>query len=71
MLLECAAVFSSYIDRTNICVGAIALQAQLSCAGTRKGFVLSDAAPFLLSAAVALFGVLILGLFASVIARMA
>lgn len=40
-LLLCAAVFISYIDRTNISVGAIAMQAQLGWNETQKGLVLS------------------------------
>jgi ACS family sodium-dependent inorganic phosphate cotransporter len=41
VLLLCAAVFISYIDRTNISVGAIAMQAQLGWNETQKGYVLS------------------------------
>jgi MFS transporter, ACS family, solute carrier family 17 (sodium-dependent inorganic phosphate cotransporter), other len=37
-----AAVFISYIDRTNISVGAIAMQAQLGWHETQKGLVLSS-----------------------------
>ncbi len=39
--LLCAAVFISYIDRTNISVGAIAMQAQFGWDETQKGLVLS------------------------------
>lgn len=42
VLLLCAAVFISYIDRTNISVGAIAMQAQLGWSETQKGLVLSS-----------------------------
>ncbi|MBL6751699.1 MAG: MFS transporter [Nevskia sp.] len=42
VLLLCAAVFISYIDRTNISVGAIAMQAQLGWNETQKGLVLSS-----------------------------
>jgi ACS family sodium-dependent inorganic phosphate cotransporter len=41
MLLLCAATFISYIDRTNISVGAIAMQAQLGWNETQKGAVFS------------------------------
>jgi MFS transporter, ACS family, solute carrier family 17 (sodium-dependent inorganic phosphate cotransporter), other len=41
VLLLGAAVFISYIDRTNISVGAIAMQAQFGWNETRKGLVLS------------------------------
>jgi MFS transporter, ACS family, solute carrier family 17 (sodium-dependent inorganic phosphate cotransporter), other len=41
VLLLCAAVFISYIDRTNISVGAIAMQAQFRWNETQKGLVLS------------------------------
>jgi ACS family sodium-dependent inorganic phosphate cotransporter len=40
-LLLCAAVFISYIDRTNISVAAIAMQAAFSWSETQKGAVLS------------------------------
>lgn len=39
--LLCAAVFISYIDRTNISVGAIAMQAQFGWNETQKGLVLA------------------------------
>ncbi len=39
--LLCAAVFISYIDRTNISVGAIAMQVQFGWDETQKGLVLS------------------------------
>jgi MFS transporter, ACS family, solute carrier family 17 (sodium-dependent inorganic phosphate cotransporter), other len=42
MLLLLAAVFLSYVDRTNISVGAIAMQAQLGWTETQKGLVLSS-----------------------------
>src|ERR1700680_1492701 len=42
VLLLCTAVFISYIDRTNISVGAIAMQAQLGWHETPKGLVLSS-----------------------------
>lgn len=42
VLLLCAAVFISYIDRTNISVGAIAMQAELGWNETQKGLVLSS-----------------------------
>jgi ACS family sodium-dependent inorganic phosphate cotransporter len=42
VLLLCAAVFISYIDRTNISVAAIAMQAQLGWNETQKGVVLSS-----------------------------
>ena len=42
VLLLCAATFISYIDRTNISVGAIAMQAQFSWSETQKGLVLSS-----------------------------
>jgi ACS family sodium-dependent inorganic phosphate cotransporter len=41
VILLCAAVFISYADRTNISVGAIAMQAQFGWSDTQKGFVLS------------------------------
>ncbi len=41
LLLLTAAVFISYIDRTTISVGAIAMQAQLGWSETDKGLVLS------------------------------
>jgi ACS family sodium-dependent inorganic phosphate cotransporter len=41
VLLLAAAVFISYIDRTNISVGALAMQAQFGWNETRKGLVLS------------------------------
>ena len=40
-LLVCAAVFISYIDRTNISVASIAMQQQFSWSETQKGGVLS------------------------------
>ena len=42
VLLLCAAVFISYVDRTNISIGAIAMQAQLGWNETQKGLVLSS-----------------------------
>ena len=42
VLLLCAATFISYIDRTNISVGAIAMQAQFAWTETQKGLVLSS-----------------------------
>ena len=42
ILLVVAAVFISYVDRTNIAVGAIAMQAQLGWNETQKGLVLSS-----------------------------
>ena len=42
MLLLLVAVFLSYVDRTNISVGAIAMQAQLHWTETQKGMVLSS-----------------------------
>jgi ACS family sodium-dependent inorganic phosphate cotransporter len=42
VLLLIAAVFISYIDRTNISVGAIAMKAQLGWTETHKGLVLSS-----------------------------
>ena len=42
MLLLFAAVFISYIDRTNISVAAIAMQADLGWTETDKGVVLSS-----------------------------
>jgi ACS family sodium-dependent inorganic phosphate cotransporter len=42
VLLLIAAVFISYIDRTNISVGAIAMQAQLGWNETQKGLILSS-----------------------------
>jgi ACS family sodium-dependent inorganic phosphate cotransporter len=42
VLLLCAATFISYIDRTNISVAAIAIQAQLGWDETQKGLVLSS-----------------------------
>jgi MFS transporter, ACS family, solute carrier family 17 (sodium-dependent inorganic phosphate cotransporter), other len=42
VLLLSAAVFISYIDRTNISVSAIAMQAQFGWNETRKGLVLSS-----------------------------
>jgi ACS family sodium-dependent inorganic phosphate cotransporter len=42
VLLLCAAVFISYIDRTNISVGAISMQAQLGWSETQKGMALSS-----------------------------
>jgi ACS family sodium-dependent inorganic phosphate cotransporter len=41
VLLICAAAFISYVDRSNISVGALAMQAQLGWTETQKGFVLS------------------------------
>jgi ACS family sodium-dependent inorganic phosphate cotransporter len=41
VLLLCAASFISYIDRTNISVGAIAMKAQFDWSATEEGFVLS------------------------------
>lgn len=41
VLLLCAAAFLSYIDRTNISVGAIGMQAELGWNETQKGLVLS------------------------------
>ena len=41
VLLISAASFISYIDRTNISVGAIAMQAQFGWSETQKGYVLS------------------------------
>ncbi len=41
LLLLLAAVFLSYVDRINISVGAIAMQAQLGWSETQKGLVLS------------------------------
>jgi MFS transporter, ACS family, solute carrier family 17 (sodium-dependent inorganic phosphate cotransporter), other len=41
VLLLIAAVFISYIDRTNIAVGAIAMKSELGWNETEKGFVLS------------------------------
>ena len=41
VLLICAAAFISYVDRTNISVGAIAMQHQLGWSETQKGLVLS------------------------------
>ena len=38
--LLCAAVFISYIDRTNISVGAIAMRLQFGWNETQKGVVL-------------------------------
>ncbi len=40
--LLCAASFISFIDRTNISVGAIAMQTQLGWSETQKGLVLSS-----------------------------
>jgi ACS family sodium-dependent inorganic phosphate cotransporter len=40
--LLCAAVFISYIDRTNISVGAIAMRSQFGWSETEKGVVLSS-----------------------------
>ena len=40
-LLLCAAVFIAYIDRTNISVGSIAMQAEFGWSETQKGGVLS------------------------------
>ena len=42
MLLLLVAVFLSYVDRTNISVGAIAMQALLGWTETQKGMVLSS-----------------------------
>jgi MFS transporter, ACS family, solute carrier family 17 (sodium-dependent inorganic phosphate cotransporter), other len=42
MLLLLVAVFISYVDRTNISVGAIAMQALLGWTETQKGMVLSS-----------------------------
>jgi ACS family sodium-dependent inorganic phosphate cotransporter len=42
VLLLCAAVFISYIDRTNISVGAVAMRAQYGWSETQKGLVLSS-----------------------------
>jgi ACS family sodium-dependent inorganic phosphate cotransporter len=42
MSLLLVAVFISYVDRTNISVGAIAMQAQLHWTETQKGMVLSS-----------------------------
>jgi MFS transporter, ACS family, solute carrier family 17 (sodium-dependent inorganic phosphate cotransporter), other len=42
VLLLCAAVFISYIDRTNISVGAVAMKAQFGWTETQKGLVLSS-----------------------------
>lgn len=42
VLMLCAAVFISYIDRTNISVGAVAMQAQMGWNETQKGIVLSS-----------------------------
>jgi ACS family sodium-dependent inorganic phosphate cotransporter len=42
VLLLVAGIFISYIDRTNISVGAIAMQAQLGWSQTQKGLVLSS-----------------------------
>ena len=42
VLLLLVAVFISYVDRTNISVGAIAMQAQLGWTETQKGLVLSS-----------------------------
>jgi ACS family sodium-dependent inorganic phosphate cotransporter len=41
LLLLCAATFISYIDRSNISVGAIAMQARFGWNETQKGLVLS------------------------------
>jgi MFS transporter, ACS family, solute carrier family 17 (sodium-dependent inorganic phosphate cotransporter), other len=41
VLLLCAAVFISYIDRTNISVAALPMQTQFGWSETRKGLVLS------------------------------
>jgi len=41
VLLLCAAVFISYIDRTNISVGALPMQTQFGWSETQKGLVLS------------------------------
>jgi hypothetical protein len=37
LLLLCAATFISYIDRSNISVGAIAMQARFGWSETQKG----------------------------------
>jgi MFS transporter, ACS family, solute carrier family 17 (sodium-dependent inorganic phosphate cotransporter), other len=42
VLLLCAAVFISYIDRTNISVGAVAMKTQFGWTETQKGLVLSS-----------------------------
>lgn len=42
VLLLCAAAFISYIDRTNISVGAIAMKAQFGWTEAQKGLVLSS-----------------------------
>jgi ACS family sodium-dependent inorganic phosphate cotransporter len=42
VLLLCAATFIAYVDRTNISVGAIGMQAQLGWNETQKGLVLSS-----------------------------
>ena len=42
VLLLCAATFISYIDRTNISVGAVAMKAQFGWSETQKGLVLSS-----------------------------
>jgi hypothetical protein len=42
LLLLCAATFISYIDRSNISVGAIAMQARFGWNETQKGLVLSS-----------------------------
>src|SRR6476660_5771662 len=42
VLLCCAAVFISYIDRTNISVASIAMKEQFGWTETTKGFVLSS-----------------------------
>jgi len=42
LLLLCAATFISYIDRSNISVGAIAMQARFGWSETQKGLVLSS-----------------------------
>jgi ACS family sodium-dependent inorganic phosphate cotransporter len=42
VLLLCAATFISYIDRTNISVGALAMQTQLGWSETQKGVVFSS-----------------------------
>jgi ACS family sodium-dependent inorganic phosphate cotransporter len=42
VLMLCAAVFISYIDRTSISVGAVAMQAQMGWNETQKGLVLSS-----------------------------
>jgi MFS transporter, ACS family, solute carrier family 17 (sodium-dependent inorganic phosphate cotransporter), other len=41
LLLVCGSVFISYIDRTTISVGAIAMRAQFGWSETQKGWVLS------------------------------